>query len=84
MPDRGKIAGRTVHEIMKEDFEQVLGCDALVLLPGWEDSTGAKAEFELARLSGLQLYELADNDLLVSANHLALQSRVVAKGDRRA
>lgn len=34
--------------------------DAIVLLPGWEDSTGATAEVAVARWVGLRVYTIAE------------------------
>ena len=34
---------------MKADFEMITrACDAMLMLPGWEDSPGSQMEFELA------------------------------------
>jgi hypothetical protein len=37
---------------MKRDLEAIQGCDALVLLPGWESSKGARAEKAVAEWGG--------------------------------
>lgn len=39
-------------------------CQALILLPGWEDSRGALAEIGLARKFDLWIYELCPGDVL--------------------
>lgn len=42
--------------ILKEDFEEILEGEAIVLLPGWEDSTGGNAERVVAHYSGRGIY----------------------------
>lgn len=39
------------------DLVMLEKCDAMVLLPGHEDSNGARAELRLARLLGIGVYE---------------------------
>jgi hypothetical protein len=40
--------GLTYDEYLKRAIADVFECDAIALLPGWEDSAGAKAEVALA------------------------------------
>lgn len=35
------------------DITDLLGCDAVCQLPGWEDSRGARLEYEVARMNGI-------------------------------
>ena len=42
---------------MRHDFECVLKADALVRLPGWQESEGALAEVEMARLIGIPIWD---------------------------
>jgi Domain of unknown function (DUF4406) len=32
------------HECMRKDIKELMGCDGVALLPGWEASRGAKLE----------------------------------------
>ena len=43
-----------MREIMDRDIEALKTCQCYWLLPGWENSTGAKAEVALAKLLGLE------------------------------
>lgn len=42
------------------DFRELLDCVGIVLLPGWEGSTGASAEEMIARLTGMPRYLWGD------------------------
>jgi hypothetical protein len=37
---------------MRADIKMLMDCDGVAYLPGWENSTGAKIEMELARSLG--------------------------------
>ncbi|MEM7311341.1 MAG: DUF4406 domain-containing protein [Planctomycetota bacterium] len=41
---------------LRRDFQDVLDCDAIVLLPGWEQSKGACAERVVAQMAGKKIY----------------------------
>jgi hypothetical protein len=45
----------TREEIMRRDINALLTCRAIYMLPGWENSAGAKAELHLARWAGLEI-----------------------------
>ena len=42
------------------DIVNLLQCDALCQLPGWEDSRGARLEYEIAKLHGLDIIAYTD------------------------
>lgn len=51
------------HEVyMRRDLPALCGCDAVALLPGWRDSKGARNEVAVARMCGLDLYEVDQCD----------------------
>ena len=49
-------AETTYEEFMKIDLFLLSMCDAIYLLDGWEDSKGAKAEFQKAKELGLEIH----------------------------
>lgn len=44
-----------IREVARRDLLAILECDALALLPGWEMSTGSRAEYFLAKWLGLPI-----------------------------
>lgn len=48
-----------IHDAFRRDFSAIANeCTDIALLPGWQDSSGATAEREVARLCGLGIHEL--------------------------
>jgi hypothetical protein len=75
------------HEYMRVDLSNVLRCDAVVVLPGWEDSIGARAEVLIAQEIDIPVVEL-DTLLPVSvkvvtstptSTFIAIASKTVTK-----
>jgi nucleoside 2-deoxyribosyltransferase len=57
----GKVYEHSVHEygcFLREDIKVLMYCDAITLLPGWQDSKGAATEEHVARSLGLPVVEL--------------------------
>lgn len=54
----GLDEGAHWREHMRKDIQMLLECDYIYLLDGWEQSKGAKLEFDVASSCGLKvLYE---------------------------
>ena len=53
----------SVH--MKEDLKNLLCCDAIYLLEGWEESKGAKLEMDVASSCGLRVFYNESIDTLL-------------------
>lgn len=49
-----------LYEIVRRDIDAVLKCDMVCLLPGWENSYGARAEKAVAEWLGKRVYEMDD------------------------
>lgn len=49
-----------LREIITVDMIALMGCDAVVLLDGWQDSYGATVEVALAQFLGLEMYTIDD------------------------
>ena len=49
---------------LKRDLAQLLYCDAVCLLPGWEESKGARLEVVVARNLELPLYRMQNDKLI--------------------
>lgn len=45
---RGVIDGYEWADYMRDCIPELLGCDGVALLPGWENSKGARLEFTIA------------------------------------
>lgn len=54
----------SLQEIMRNDLLQVLQCDAMALLWGWQRSRGARLERVVAESCGIPVYQIVGGDLL--------------------
>jgi nucleoside 2-deoxyribosyltransferase len=46
---------------MKEDIRALLDCDVIALIPGWEESRGARIECGIAKRLGMDLLFLKED-----------------------
>lgn len=70
----GEEAQHTAPCYMRTDMQALLRCDAIYLLHGWEQSSGARTEFEVARAAGLHImYAARRRPFAVDADHLERQ-----------
>lgn len=55
---------------MREDLKQLVDCDSILMLPGWEKSRGATLEHHVATALGMTIFYATDdsNLLLVSTD----------------
>ncbi len=51
------------YQCLRRDLAYLVTCDALVLLPGWEKSRGARLEVTVAKALDMPLYINKDNVL---------------------
>lgn len=60
-------------DVIRRDVNGLLECDCIYLLPGWEKSTGALAEYALARWNGCKVFwnELAKSPESVFGDYKA-------------
>ena len=48
--------GGSWSDCMRRDIPQLLTCDSLALLPGWDKSKGARLEYHVATELGMQVH----------------------------
>ena len=50
-----------LEQARKRDLEALLTCDGIAMLPGWEESKGARAEHAVALWAGLSVYQWSED-----------------------
>lgn len=58
----GGDSTRKLSEYMAKDLRMVLESDAIILMPGWRNSEGARLEASMAKALGRKFYEAVLND----------------------
>ena len=58
--DNGLTEDDTWERHLAVDILELMRCDALVQLPTWEDSRGARLEHEIARECNMPIYSISD------------------------
>lgn len=51
------IAGGVLRDVVRRDLDAILSADAIALLPGWENSKGARAELFVAHWLHLRVLD---------------------------
>jgi len=51
----------SLEKCIDRDLEKVKWCDAIYILPGWKNSTGALAEYHVAKWWGKRVVELSED-----------------------
>lgn len=58
--DPATSTAKTLREYMVHDLPAVLASDAVIVLPGWEQSRGASLEVYVARETGIPVWPIAE------------------------
>lgn len=80
-PEVGDIAN-----IVWDDLHALMGCDAIYLLDGWRESTGARAEKAVAEWLGLEILGdpgYAETPSVVNEDSVLLEASRLTAGDRQ-
>lgn len=56
-PSQQSVTKEFLEKAMRRDLDAILSADAMIMLPGWGNSTGAKAEYALAKWRHLPVYQ---------------------------
>lgn len=62
----GDFDGHSWECWLRFDLKAMLDCDAIVLLPSWEDSAGALLEKQVAQSIGMAMYYADDDGRIVT------------------
>lgn len=62
--DHGVIDGHEWADYMRMDIGQLVTCEAIFMLPGWEQSKGATLEHHIATAIGMEFVHYEDSEVL--------------------
>jgi len=48
----------TYEDYLKGDLEMLSRCDYICMVPGWEDSPGARVEYDFAKKAGIPIFDI--------------------------
>tara|TARA_R100000808_G_C2119119_1_gene130850 strand:+ start:772 stop:1161 length:390 start_codon:yes stop_codon:yes gene_type:complete len=65
------LSQQQMRDCMKRDCTALLDCNAVALLPGWVDSSGARAEQALAQAVGIPSMPVSNRTEVVWIVHVA-------------
>lgn len=54
-PMEYQVDGWTWEAYMRRDIKELMDCDAILMMPGWEQSRGAKLEKDIAERIGMEV-----------------------------
>lgn len=57
---QSETEGLSWEEHLRQDLQQMLTCDTIALLPGWEASKGAHLELHVAHRVGMNVVSVAE------------------------
>lgn len=73
--------GFDMKEAAKRDLDAIMSCDAIAMLPGWEQSTGARGEHGVAKWLGLDVLDAVTGKRL-DDEHVLTEAQRLISGDR--
>lgn len=76
-PAGGDPTPEELAAMLRWDFTSIMGCDAMVVLPGWESSSGTRQELVVAVATGLRIFELDESLPQVLLRPLHLRGPVI-------
>ncbi len=72
--------GFDLKDTIARDLDALAECDAVCLLPGWQESKGARAEKAVAEWHGKEVFELRPESVLSEAARITSGDRNAAYG----